>query len=210
MLPRPVQPADFPAIAELTNHYILRTSIHFGHEPVTAEELRASWEKSRGRYPSLVLDTAAVAAGRPSAGAIEPGPDAPPISHIAGYAKAGVWRDRAAYSWTAELGVYVHPLLHGMGIGKVLYRTVIEITRRQGFHTLIAGITLPNDASVRLHESVGFMPVGTHRRVGWKFERWHDVGFWELPLRDASHRATPLRDPGDCWAEIAAAHSPGR
>lgn len=204
MLPRPVQPADFPAIAELTNHYILRTSIHFGYEPVTADELRGAWEKSRERYPYLVLDADAAMATHPKSVASDPGPDGPPVSHIAGYAKAGVWRDRAAYSWVAELGVYVHPAFHRLGVGKTLYRTIIDLARLQGFHTLIGGITLPNDASVRLHESVGFTPVGTYRRVGWKFDRWHDAGFWELPLRDAAHRASPLRTPDECWAEFMA------
>lgn len=203
MHPRPVQPADFPAVASLTNHFIAHTSIHFGYEPVSAEELRASWEKARDRYPYLVLDADAALDAHPGAAPVPHG-DGPPLSHLAGFAKAGVWRERTAYSWSAELGVYVHPAFHRMGVGKALYRAIIDVMRRQGFHTLVAGITLPNEASVRLHESVGFQRVGTYHRVGWKFNQWHDAGFWELPLRDASHQAGELRSPEVCWREWSA------
>lgn len=166
MLIRPVQPADFTPIAALTNHYIEHTTIHFGYEPVTLEELRAAWEKGRERYPYFIAEIDGA---------------------FAGYAKAGVWRERAAYQWTAEAGIYVEQRFQGRGVGTRLYRALIDECRRCGFHTLVAGVTLPNDASVKLHEAVGFVRVGTFRRVGWKRNTWCDVGWFEMPLRDALH-----------------------
>lgn len=169
---QPVRHGDFAAIAALTNHYIDHTTIHFGYEHVTPDELRLSWEKGKDRYPYLVaLD--------------EDG-------GLLGYAKCGVWRDRAAYQWSAETGIYVAPSHHGQGIGKSLYRKLIERCARCGFHTLIGGITLPNEASVRLHESMGFVKVAHVRDAGWKFDAWHDVGFWQRHLRE---RTTPAGTP---------------
>ena len=158
---RDVLPSDFDAIARLTNHYIEHTAIHFGAEPVSAAELRAEWEeKTRGRYGFFVAD----------------------VDGFAGYAKAGVFRTRAAYAWTAEVGVYVEEAKQRRGVARALYERVIDVSRRQGFHTLIAGITLPNEASVALHERMGFHSVGVFREVGFKHGRCHDVGFWQLAL----------------------------
>lgn len=167
MLIRPVQHADFDAIAALTNHFIAHTAIHFSYEPVTAAELRSAWEKSRATHPYVVAETGGA---------------------LVGYAKAGVWRERAAYQWSAEAGVYVDPAAQRRGVGRALYEALIENCRSRGFHSLIGGITLPNEASVRLHEACGFTHVGTVRQAGWKLGAWHDVGFWQLMLRDASHR----------------------
>lgn len=158
---RPVTPADFPAIAALTNHFILNTSIHFGLAAVTADELRASWEKTRDRFPFLVAEL---------------------DNRFAGYAKAGTWRERAAYDNTAEVGIYVALDLHAKGIGRALYIALINDCRARGFHSLVGGLTLPNPASQRLHESVGFTHVGNFREAGRKFNAWHDVAFYQLML----------------------------
>lgn len=107
------------------------------------------------------------------------------------YAKAGVWRERTAYRWTAEVGIYAIAGIRGKGVGGALYRSLIEACRERGFHMLVAGITMPNETSVRLHERIGFRHVGTFARVGWKFGRWHDVSFYELPLADPSVAADP-------------------
>ena len=174
MLIRPVQAADFDAIAALTNHFIQHTAIHFGYQAVSPSELRMPWESSRSRYPFLVAEVE----GR-----------------FAGWAKSGVWRDRAAYQWTAESSVYVEPSFHRRGVGRTLYAALIDECRRCGFHSLIGGITLPNDASVCLHESMGFRKVSQVAHAGWKFDAWHDVGFWQLMLQPSSHRAEPLTEP---------------
>lgn len=158
---RPAIHADFPAITALTNHFILTTPIHFGLTPITADELRASWEKTRDRFPFLVAEL---------------------DNRFAGYAKAGTWRERAAYDNTAEVGIYVALDLHAKGIGRALYTALINDCRARGFHTLVGGVTLPNPASQRLHKSVGFTHVGTFREAGRKFDAWHDVAFYQLML----------------------------
>ena len=162
MLIRPARAEDFDAIAALTNHYIQTTAIHFSYEPVTARELRESWEKSVKTYPYLV-------------GSDESG-------GLVGYAKSGRWRDRAAYDRTAEVGIYIQPGLHGNGLGKRLYLALIDECKRRGFHTLVGGVALPNEASVRLHLTCGFTPVGVFRQVGWKMNAWHDVGWYQLMM----------------------------
>lgn len=179
MLIRPAIESDFHAIAALTNRYISGTATHFGYAPVTADELRDSWSAVRDRYPFLVAEHA----------------DSPVSSSFAGYAKAYRWRERDAYAWTAEVGIYIEPALHGKGVGKSLYAALIERCRQCGFHTLVAGITLPNEVSVKLHESCGFRPVGTFREVGWKLEAWHCVGFYQLALGPTTAAARKLTSP---------------
>src|SRR5262245_49977622 len=146
MFCRPAQPGDFDAIAAITNHYIRETTIHWAYEPVSAQELRTDWEVKRESFPFLV--------------ALERGSDAAPLL---GYAKAGVWRDRAAYAKTAEVGIYLRPDLRGRGLGRQLYAALIDECRRREFRVLVAGIALPNAASIRLHESLGFVYIGTFR-----------------------------------------------
>lgn len=101
---------------------------------------------------------------------------------IVGFAYGTQHRTRAAYRWAADVTVYVDPERHRSGIGRALYETLLDRLREQGFHVACAGITLPNDASVGLHESLGFEPVGVYRRIGWKAGEWHDVGWWQLEL----------------------------
>jgi phosphinothricin acetyltransferase len=101
---------------------------------------------------------------------------------VAGYAYAGVHRTRAAYRWTAEVTAYVAQDRQRSGIGRALYEDLLGRLKAQNFRLCVAGITLPNDASVGLHEAVGFEPVGVYRNIGWKFGGWHDVGWWQLDL----------------------------
>ena len=180
MLIRSVSSDDFEAIANLTNHYILGTAIHFGYDPVAAGELREQWSKHRARFPFLVAEL---------------------NGEFAGYAKAGTWRDRTAYSWIVETGIYVRPEVHGRGVGKAMYRVLLDTLKAQGFHAAIGGITVPNAASIRLHESVGFVHVGTVKQAGWKFNTWHDAGFWQVVLRENDHRATPTTPPPEVRVE---------
>ncbi len=101
---------------------------------------------------------------------------------VVGYAYADPHRERAAYRWSAEVSVYIEAGHRGQGVARGLYEALIELLRRQGIRRVLAGISLPNDTSVRLHESLGFEPVGVYRRIGWKLGRWHDVGWWQLDL----------------------------
>jgi L-amino acid N-acyltransferase YncA len=102
---------------------------------------------------------------------------------MAGYAYAGPYRSRCAYSWSVESTVYVHREFQGKGIGKKLYRQLFEILKGQGVVNVIAGITLPNEASVGLHESLKFEKVAEFKDVGFKLGHWWAVGFWQLQLQ---------------------------
>jgi phosphinothricin acetyltransferase len=105
---------------------------------------------------------------------------------LVGYAYGSVHRTRAAYRWSVDVSVYVDRSVHRAGIGRALYAELLETLTRLGYYNAFAGITLPNAASVGLHEAMGFRPVGIYRNVGHKFGRWHDVGWWQLPLREPS------------------------
>lgn len=107
----------------------------------------------------------------------------------AGYAYGAAHRERAAYRWSCEVSVYIDGRYHRRGVGRALYTSLLAILTAQGFINACAGVTLPNPASVGLHEAMGFTPVGVYHRVGFKLGRWHDVGWWEKPLGE--HTATP-------------------
>lgn len=158
---RPVTSADFAAIAAITNHYIQHTNIHFGYVPQTAEELCQQWQEHADTHPSIV--------------AVEG-------EAIVGFAKVGIWRTRAAYARTAESGIYVAPHAHRRGIGRALYADLISRCRAAGLHTIVAGITVPNEPSCRLHEALGFTYVGTFDEVGYKFEKWWGTAWYQLML----------------------------
>jgi len=102
---------------------------------------------------------------------------------VAGYAYGARHRSRAAYRWIVEVTVYVDVARHRSGVGRELYEALLPLLARQRLHVAVAGITLPNDASVALHEAVGFKPVGIYREIGYKAGAWHDVGWWQAWLR---------------------------
>jgi L-amino acid N-acyltransferase YncA len=102
---------------------------------------------------------------------------------VVGYAYACPHRARPAYRWAVEVSVYVAAAEHGRGHGRALYVELVERLRKQRFQVACAGITLPNEASVALHEGLGFVPVGVYRRIGWKDGSWRDVGWWQLELQ---------------------------
>jgi phosphinothricin acetyltransferase len=175
---RAARDEDLDAITSITNYYIETSTIHFAYEPVTRAAFHAQWTASSDRFPWLVADDDGV---------------------IAGYAKAGTWRERAAYAWTAEVGVYVRHGAHRRGLGRALYSELLAQLERRGFRSAIAGITLPNEASLALHRALGFEPVGTFRDAGWKHGRWCDVAFWQKRFAtdpDAPPAGPPGSRPG--------------
>jgi L-amino acid N-acyltransferase YncA len=114
---------------------------------------------------------------------------------IAGYAYASQHRARAAYRWSADVTVYVSDAHHRRGVGRALYLRLFELLVQQGYYEAGAGITLPNDASVGLHESLGFRPVGVYRNIAFKFGAWRDVGWWQKTLRRHEPDTSPA-EPG--------------
>jgi L-amino acid N-acyltransferase YncA len=111
---------------------------------------------------------------------------------VLGYAYGSPHRARTAYQWSVEVSVYIDARAHRQGVGRALYTALFGLLRRQCYMNAFAGITLPNAPSVGLHESLGFVPVGVFRQIGFKFDRWHDVGWLHLRLSDA---AKPPSDP---------------
>lgn len=110
---------------------------------------------------------------------------------VVGYAYACYFNERPAYRWSASVSVYVAAVEHGRGRGRALYEELFERLRRQGLRMACAGITLPNPASVGLHESLGFRPVGVYREIGWKDGEWLDIGWWQLELASAPDGRPP-------------------
>ncbi len=109
-----------------------------------------------------------------------------------GFAYASQHRARAAYRWAADVGIYVDPAHHGKGAGRRLYDALLQLMRRQHLRVACAGITLPNDASVGLHEALGFERVGVYRDIGYKAGAWHDVVWMQLALRPHDDGGPPL------------------
>jgi L-amino acid N-acyltransferase YncA len=101
---------------------------------------------------------------------------------IAGFAYGSPHRERAAYASSCDVAVYVDPAHARQGVGRALYAALLPILAGKGLHAAFAGIALPNDASVGLHEAMGFTPVGIYREVGWKMGGWRDVGWWQRLL----------------------------
>ncbi len=154
---------DAEQIAAIYAPNVTGTVISFETEPPTADEMRWRIEATLERYPWLVCERQ----GR-----------------VLGYAYAGAHGSRAAYKWSVEVSVYVHGEARRTGVGQALYASLFAALDLQGFYNAYAGATLPNPASVGLHESVGFRLVGVYRGVGYKLGAWHDVGWWHLPLRE--------------------------
>ena len=144
---------------------VLETAISFELEPPTVEEFRGRIGQTLARYPWLVCEIG---------------------GEIAGYAYASEYKPRAAYRWSVEVTVYVNADFRRRGVGRTVYAALFERLRAQGFYNAYAAISLPNDASVGLHESLGFEHLGTMRNVGFKLGRWHDVGWWQMELLPAS------------------------
>ncbi len=159
---RPAAVGDAAAIARIYNHYIRDTVATFESDTVTATEI--------AQRIAAIQD-----AGLPWLLAVDAGA-------VLGYAYASRWKGRCAYRYSVESTIYLAPGATGRGIGGQLYAAVIEAIRGTGMHVVIGGISLPNDASVRLHEALGFRKIGQFEEVGYKFGRWIDVGYWQLTL----------------------------
>jgi len=117
---------------------------------------------------------------------------------LLGYAYAGPHRARQAYAWTVESSIYLRPEAQGRGLGQILYRRLLDILQRQGYHSVLAGLTLPNPASLRLHQKLGFETVGIYPEIGFKQGRWHDTHWLSLRLNSGpAQKICPLTEIGE-------------
>jgi phosphinothricin acetyltransferase len=169
---RAATPDDAAAVAEIYAPFVTASAVSFETEPPGAAAMRERIESGRGVYPWLI--------GEARDGS------------ILGYAYAGPFRTRPAYRFAVETSIYLRSDACGRGLGMKLYEPLLAILVAQGFTQAIAAISLPNEASVRLHERLGFERAGTYRQVGWKLGAWHDVGLWQRPLAEA---AMPPAEP---------------
>ena len=173
-------PADAGEVAAIYAPFCLETAVSF---ETTAPDEGQMWERISilmQRYPWLVAVSE--------------------TDDVLGYAYAGKHRERAAYRWSVDFTAYLAPEAKRRGIGTALYRALTKICQSLGYCRAFAGITLPNEASVRLHEKIGFRAIGLYRRVGFKLGRWHDVGWWSLDLLPEEDEP---REPGSI-AEVVA------
>jgi L-amino acid N-acyltransferase YncA len=153
---------DSSAVAAIYNHYIAETVVTFEEKPIHADEMATRIEDLRSTsLPWLIAEE---------------------NGQVVGYAHAAPWKTRSAYRRSVEITVYVHPVNIGHGIGSMLYRHLFSILPTLGIHAVIGGIALPNDASIALHEKFGLEKVAHFKEVGFKFNKWIDVGYWERIL----------------------------
>ena len=152
---------DAPRLADIYSYYIVNDYASFEEVAVDGEEMARRIAVVFTKFPWLVWED-------------ERG--------VMGYAYARPWQARYAYRFTVELGVYLDQSARHEGIGSNLYGQLLEDLRERGVHSVVAGIALPNPGSVGLHEKFGFEKVAHFKEVGWKGERWRDVGYWEKVL----------------------------
>ena len=176
---------DADAILAIYAPIVQETAISFEVEPPTPMEMHERIAKTLQQLPWLVCA---------------------PHGEVLGYVYASPHRARPAYQWSVDVSVYIHAKARRLGIGRALYSSLFHLLTLQGFYNCYAGITLPNPASVSLHESLGFQPVGVYQTVGYKLGAWHDVGWWQRGLKPClSHPDTPttfevLRHTSPVWA----------
>lgn len=152
---------DAARCAEIYAPYVSGTVISFEVAPPPAPEMAARIAAAQERHAWLVLEEG----GR-----------------VVGYAYGGPFMARAGYRWSAAVSVYLEQGLRRTGGGRALYTALFGRLADRGLRMVLAGIALPNEASLGLHRALGFEPVGTYRRVGWKFGAWHDVTWLQRPV----------------------------
>ncbi len=158
---RLAQESDAQQIQKIYVPFVEQTIVSFEVVPPTVAEMSKRIVNTLAQFPWLVCSS---------------------DTCVLGYAYASTHRTRAAYQWAVDVSVYVHPSARRGGIGSALYTVLFDILHRQGYFVAYAGIALPNQASVGLHESMGFVPIGVYRKVGYKLGAWHDVGWWQKDL----------------------------
>lgn len=175
-------PADGPALADIYRPAVADNATSFELDPPDGAEMARRAAQCMKRTPWLVYER---------------------DGRVLGYAYAGTHRERAAYQWSVEVSAYVHHDFHKQGIARALYASLFAALAVQGFRNAYAGVTLPNDASVKLHTAVGFTPVGVYRGIGYKFGAWHDVAWFERALAERVVEPALPRPLSECIDEPA-------
>lgn len=161
---------DAGAVRAIYAPLIERTAVSFELDVPSEDEIARRITGRQPQHPWLVVD----GTHDDSEGGRADG--------VAGYAYAGRFSGRPAYDWSVETSIYMAEPARGRGLGRALYAALLAVLDAQGYRQAMAGIALPNPASIRVHEAAGFTPVGVYRAAGWKFGAWHDVGWWQRSL----------------------------
>ncbi len=158
---RNVDLKDAKAITDIYNYYIESTIVTFEESKVCENEMIERIKSHNPNLPWIVYEE---------------------NKQIYGYAYVSEWKSRCAYKYSVESSIYLNHTKLGKGIGTKLYKKLLSQVMKKNIHIIIAGISLPNEASVKLHEKLGFQNVGQFKEVGYKFEKWIDVGYWQLKV----------------------------
>ncbi len=158
---RQVSIEDADKIAEIYNYFIESTIATFEEQLIDVEEMKKRILGVIQKFPWIVYEN---------------------NRQIMGYAYAGIWKNRSAYKHSVEITVYLNQKITSNGIGSKLYYELIKQLKELGVHVVIGGISLPNEISVALHEKFGFKKVAHFKEVGYKFNKWVDVGYWQLTI----------------------------
>ncbi|GAA4883611.1 GNAT family N-acetyltransferase [Flaviramulus aquimarinus] len=158
---RPYVEDDLKQLLEIYNFYVINTIITFDVEPLSLEVFAKKINKINNQYPFIVFEE---------------------NKEVLGYAYGSKWRTKPAYNKTVESTVYVKHGEQGKRIGTKLYTELLSLLKQENYHIVLGGLTLPNEASIRLHERFNFKLVAHFKEVGKKFDKWLDVGFWQLKL----------------------------
>jgi len=159
---RPVKQQDAQELVDIYNHYIESSTATFEEVCIDSDEMLKRIEKVTDiNLPWLVVEENGI---------------------LLGYAYATPWKARSAYRFSVETTIYLSPKQQGKGLGTQLYQTLFARLKHQSIHAIMSGITLPNPASVALHEKVGMTKVAHFQQVGFKFDQWLDTGYWQLTL----------------------------
>jgi L-amino acid N-acyltransferase YncA len=180
---------DAPQVLAIYAPFCRNTPVSFETREPTLEEMRQRIRKTLASFPWLVCDQE---------------------GQVLGYAYASPHREREAYRWSVDVSVYVRDGLRRKGIGRALYTSLFAMLRLQGYYRALAGTTLPNPGSIGLHQAMGFQPVGSYQKIGYKCGAWHDVAWWQLALREPGSAPEPpllfpmVRDSPEYCSAIAA------
>ena len=158
---RQVKKEDAQAILDIYNYYIENSVITFEEIPLSLMEMEERIQKISAKYPYLVKE--------------EDG-------EVKGYAYANTWKERSAYKHSAEVSVYIKNGYQGRGWGKELLKSLLKDIYKTDLHVIVSGIALPNEKSIKMCESCGFKKIGQFKEIGFKKDKWIDVGYWELIL----------------------------
>lgn len=158
---RPLHINDTKALLDIYNYYVLHTTVTFDIEALSIEAFEIKVNTINENYPFIVFEE---------------------DNEILGFAYGSRFRPKPAYDYVAESTVYVKHTEHGKGIGSILYKELIARLKQTKLHTVLGVLTIPNEASIKLHEKLGFEQVGYLKEVGLKFGEWQNVGIWQLKL----------------------------